>query len=122
MKLKLKQPKILERDVKSSIRNYLRFNGWKVMNILQGMGCEKGISDLICIKSGQVVFCEIKTHVGNQSEHQKNFQADIEAHGGKYILARRLEDVYEIQPNRDMNQTRAEKADALIDLMREEKP
>jgi len=36
---------------------------------------------------------ECKSETGKQSEQQKNFQAMIEKHGGKYVLARSANDV-----------------------------
>lgn len=41
---------------------------------------------------GQRLEVECKTPVGRQSQDQKTWQADIERHGGLYILARSLTD------------------------------
>ncbi|MBT9169591.1 MAG: hypothetical protein DDT19_02953 [Syntrophomonadaceae bacterium] len=42
-----------------------------------------------------VVFLEIKRPGGKQSLYQQQFQANIEAHGGKYLLVRSVEDLIE---------------------------
>lgn len=38
---------------------------------------------------------EVKAIKGKQSELQKSFQAQVESHGHRYVIARRLEDVQE---------------------------
>lgn len=43
---------------------------------------------------GQFLAVEVKSDTGRQSEAQKNFQAMVEAFGGLYVLARRVEDLY----------------------------
>lgn len=40
-----------------------------------------------------VVWIECKAPKGQQSELQKSFQAQVEAHGHKYVIARSLDDV-----------------------------
>ncbi|MFW5887701.1 MAG: VRR-NUC domain-containing protein [Bacteriovoracia bacterium] len=94
-KLKLKQnkPKITENDVKRVVKDYLSVKGWYHFYILQGMGAFKGIPDIIAIKNGRVLFLEIKKPTGKQSEHQKEFQKNIEHQGGEYVLVRKLEDL-----------------------------
>ena len=54
-----------------------------------------GSPDIICVRSGQYVGIECKALNGEQSQAQRNFQSDLEAAGGKYILCRKLEDAIE---------------------------
>jgi len=84
-----------ENSVKKEVKKWLQLNGWFVFPILQGLGAYKGISDFIAVKNGDVLFIECKAPKGTQSENQIKFQADIEEHGGYYILARGYEDVEE---------------------------
>ncbi len=81
-----------ESDVLGQVRDWLRIHGFFVCRIQQGLGAHKGISDLIAVKDGVTAFIEIK-HKSNLSEHQETFKAEIESHGGVYIVARGIEDV-----------------------------
>lgn len=45
-------------------------------------------------KLGQFLAVEVKSDTGRQSEAQRNFQQMVEAFGGLYILARRVDDLY----------------------------
>ncbi len=87
------KPKITETDIRRQVRDYLLIKGWFCFHILQGLGAYRGISDLIAVKGGRVLFVELKTARGRQSEYQKVFQADLEAAGGEYILCRGIEDL-----------------------------
>ncbi len=82
-----------ETVIQNQIRDLLRMDGWFVIRHQQGMGCHKGLSDLTAIKDGVTIYIEVKTKTGKQSDWQREFQKDIENHGGTYILARRIEDV-----------------------------
>lgn len=79
------------------IREYLRMKGWLVIRMQQGPLCHKGIADLYCRHSvhGEV-WIEVKTKTGRQSMWQKQFQDDIASHGGRYFLARSLDDVLKL--------------------------
>jgi VRR-NUC domain len=52
-----------------------------------------GSPDIICVVNGQYVGIEVKAPKGKQSDHQKEFQKNLENAGGKYILAYSLDDV-----------------------------
>jgi hypothetical protein len=41
---------------------------------------------ITCVIAGQYVGIEVKRPGGKQSDHQKEFQANLEAAGGKYVL------------------------------------
>ena len=57
------------------------------------LGSYKGIADLYALKDGRHVWIEVKTDRGRQSEHQRQFEQDIRDHGGRYIVARGIEDI-----------------------------
>src|SRR5260370_41147793 len=46
-----------------------------------------GSPDIVCVIDGQFVGIEVKAPKGRQSDNQKQFQAELEAVGGKYILS-----------------------------------
>lgn len=85
--------KISESDIRRQVRDYLRVKGWFVFHVLQGLGCYLGVTDLIAVKDGRVLFIELKTARGRQSQHQKKFQADLEAAGGEYVLCRGVDEL-----------------------------
>ena len=91
----MSKPKVTEADIRRQVRDYLRVKGWFVFHILQGLGCYLGITDLIAVRDGRIVFIELKTKTGKQSDYQKQFQADLEAAGGEYILCRGIDDLME---------------------------
>jgi len=82
-----------ETGILRAVRDYLRVQGWLVIRQQQGMGSHKGIADLYCLKDGRSVWLEIKTPTGKQSRYQQTFQADVEAYGGEYVVARSVDDV-----------------------------
>ena len=87
-----------EAHIKQQEKAWLRLHGWLVIPIFQGAKglpatvC-KGISDFIILRAGQVIFLEVKTEKGRQSENQRNFQADVESHGCVYRISRGIEDL-----------------------------
>ena len=87
--------KIKESEVKLMVRKYLTIKGWFHFPIVQSIGSFKGAPDIIACKNGQVLFIECKTPQGRQSEHQKEFQRNIEAQRCKYLLVRNLEELIE---------------------------
>jgi len=84
---------VKESDIRRQIRDYLRLKGWFTFHLLQGLGSYPGLSDLVALKAGQVLFIELKRPGGRQSEKQKEFQHNVEAQGCRYILARGIEDL-----------------------------
>ena len=85
-----------ENEIQTQIRMRLQYSGWYVIRHQQGMGSLKGLSDLSAIKDGRTVYIEVKKPGGVQSQYQKNFQEEIEAHGGQYILAKSVDDIKEL--------------------------
>ncbi len=55
---------------------------------------EIGTWAALSVECGQFLAVEVKSDTGRQSEAQRKFQAMVEAFGGLYILARRVEDLY----------------------------
>jgi hypothetical protein len=55
------------------------------------IGMMPGVSDLIVIFPGRVIFIEIKTPEGRQSTSQKDFQATVSDLGFEYWVVRSLE-------------------------------
>ncbi|MBO8136781.1 MAG: VRR-NUC domain-containing protein [Desulfotomaculum sp.] len=82
-----------ERDIQRQIKEYLQWHGWLVVKIHQSLGSYKGIADLYALKNGRSVWIEVKTPKGKQSKDQEQFEKDIKAHGGEYMVARSVEDV-----------------------------
>lgn len=59
---------------------------------LKRSGVLAGVSDLIIVADRAVLFVEMKTKTGRQSEHQKEFQANVERLGFEYKVCRSLAD------------------------------
>ena len=62
--------------------------------IMKGEGVTAGVADMILLipRNGYGCLCiEFKTKDGKQSESQKLWQADAEAHGNKYVVVRSVE-------------------------------
>ena len=53
-------------------------------------GVLAGVSDLIIVAARAVLFVEMKTKTGRQSENQKTFQSNIERLGYEYKICRSL--------------------------------
>lgn len=52
-----------------------------------------GSPDIVCVVNGHYIGIEVKAPGGTQSEHQKEFQRQLEAAGGQYVLAYSIDDV-----------------------------
>lgn len=60
-------------------------------NRLKATGVVAGVSDLIWVLPNRVIFIEMKTVIGIQSEEQTAFQAQVEARGHMYVILRTVE-------------------------------
>lgn len=60
--------------------------------IMKSEGVLAGFSDLIIVANRSVLFVEVKTKTGRQSELQKKFQTDVERLGFQYSICRSLQD------------------------------
>jgi Holliday junction resolvase len=84
-----------ETILKQHIKRYMAFKGWFIFPVTQGLGSYKGISDLIAIKNGRVLFIEVKTPRGRQSDYQKEFERRVTEKGGQYAVIRSLDEINE---------------------------
>ena len=96
--IRIKEPKkrTPEGSVLQAVKQYLQLKGYYVIRIQQGLGCHRGLTDLIAIKDSKVLFIEVKTANSSrskQSPYQAEFQREIEAHGGTYMLVRSVEEL-----------------------------
>lgn len=62
-------------------------------------GLKAGVSDLIVLLPNKVLFVEVKTNTGVQSDKQKEFQQQVEKLGFEYHLVRSLDDFIKIISN-----------------------
>jgi hypothetical protein len=62
------------------------------MAIFKAMGLRSGVSDLVVILPGRVLFLEVKTPTGRQSPAQKVFQEIVESLGHYYVLVRSVDE------------------------------
>lgn len=65
----------------------------KARNKIEGakfkaMGVVSGVSDLILVTEGRVVFIELKTGKGVQSEEQQEFEGRVKERGHSYVIIR----------------------------------
>jgi Holliday junction resolvase-like predicted endonuclease len=60
---------------------------------MAGMGSYRGATDMVAMKDGIVLFIEIKSKTGKQSENQIKYQKSVTDAGCHYILARGYEDI-----------------------------
>jgi len=77
-------------------RGLLHANNNNSQNAIKGnqnkaLGVVAGVSDMEYFKSGQMYFLEFKTPEGTQSKAQKEFQRQVEAEGGIYLIIRSFE-------------------------------
>lgn len=64
---------------------------WKQINTFKAMGLKSGVSDVIVLLEGKVLFVEFKTEKGTQTPSQKNFQDTVQMLGFDYHICRSLE-------------------------------
>lgn len=69
---------------------------WQQINTFKAMGLKSGVSDVIVLLEGKVLFVEFKAEKGAQSDNQKRFQEDVQALGFEYHICRSLEDFKEL--------------------------
>jgi len=88
--------KVTENDIKLQCKQYLSLKGYFHFYLTAGIASYKGAPDLVAIKNNRVLFLEIKRPGGRLSEHQQQFQLDIEGQGGEYYVVRCLDDLIKI--------------------------
>jgi hypothetical protein len=62
----------------------------------QATGMRPGVSDLVVVLPGRVIFVEVKNEIGRQRPGQKIFQERVTALGHQYIVVRSVQDVVDI--------------------------
>lgn len=72
-----------------------RADKFEQMRMVQ-TGLMPGVSDLIVITPGRVLFIEVKDDKGRQSDKQKSFQETLQTLGFEYFLIRNLEEFKKI--------------------------
>lgn len=82
-----------ESGIKRTVREFLEWHKWEVVQFQEGPFGEPGVSDLLAIRRGRHLFLEIKTTTGNQSPNQKEFAAKINRGGGEYYIIRDVDDL-----------------------------
>lgn len=81
------------RGMMFSVPNELAGANKIAMMQAKAIGLTAGVSDTILIlPNGKLIFCEFKDAKGVQSEKQKEFEKQVQAHGFDYILIRTLDD------------------------------
>lgn len=109
-KPKKKSKKQPEKLIQDAVIKYLQLQNYFVMRLnsstvqsaetgtylssyrIAGLG-SSGASDVLVGKNGKIVFVEIKTKTGRQSESQKKFQNHVERLGYKYLIVSDLEQI-----------------------------
>jgi hypothetical protein len=91
-----------EKFIEKEIIHFLRLKGWvavkvrtsgRIVNgrVLSLPKDELGVSDIIaCDPDGRFHAIEVKNKVGRQSDHQKRFEKEVLAKGGRYTVLRSL--------------------------------
>jgi hypothetical protein len=92
-----------ETQIKRAIRGTLNglgiFNWWN----LQGLGCCKGLSDIMAVmpahidknRAGRIIAIEVKTEKGKLSEYQRDFLHQVNTNSGIGFVARGVDDLIE---------------------------
>jgi hypothetical protein len=91
-----------EENIQKEIINYCKLNKILIFCVPNeatrnnskfiGMGVLAGVSDLVLILENKVIFVELKTHKGTQSENQKDFESSVLELGHQYIIIRSIDE------------------------------
>lgn len=98
-----------EDDLQISIVKYLELNEepkqWTFFHVpmthknrqfgskLKRMGAKAGVSDLVLDVRGRIVYCEVKTETGRQSDSQIRWEGCADLRGSKYYVVRSVDDM-----------------------------
>lgn len=99
--------KVTETGLLHQVRDFLRMHDWFVIRNQQGLGSHPGMTDLTAIRTGMTVWIEIKTAKGRVSEDQDAFRRDVQEHGGKWLMAKSIEDVENLAAIRKQAETQS---------------
>ena len=67
-------------------------NDRKEAMTMKATGMMSGVSDLIVVRPGEVIFVEVKTESGVQSPKQREFESIVTGCGFRYELVRSLDE------------------------------
>ena len=84
-----------EKEITASIRTLLKAFGIFHYKNWQGLGSQKGVSDIIGIHKRKFFAIEVKTEKGKLNLHQEVFLGLVNKNGGIAIVARSVDDVFE---------------------------
>ncbi len=84
-----------EKEITASIRSMLKAFGIFHYKNWQGLGSQKGVSDIIGIYKGRFFAIEVKTEKGKLNKHQEEFLDLVKWNGGIALVARSADDVFE---------------------------
>jgi Holliday junction resolvase len=82
-----------ESKIKKDIRDTLRKLGWHYRSIASTQYTRAGLPDAYAIKKGVVLFLELKSEKGKQTDAQANEMFNIVFSSGHYILVRSFQDI-----------------------------
>ncbi len=86
-----------ETRIRIDIRELLKKMGYSVWDLEQNRKTRQtpGFSDLVAFGHGMILFIEVKTEKGTQSDYQKIFEAEVNANGGTYFVWRDVRDAWD---------------------------
>ncbi len=90
---KLKDRKILEKEITKGIRDYLKLRGIWHYKQWQGLGSLHGISDIIGILNGRYLAVEVKGLNKIPSEKQQAFLDRVTDEGGIGLVVHSVEEL-----------------------------
>lgn len=64
--------------------------------IMKAEGVTAGVSDLVLLHKGKVVFVEVKSEKGKPTEYQNEFKTFVESQGHEYWLVRSAEETLKL--------------------------
>ena len=82
-----------ETSIKTAIKDYLNLKRVFWWYNLAGIGAYKGLPDIFAIHKGVIYGIEVKAPRGRLSDYQIDFGSRFGDAGGKFIVARSLDDV-----------------------------
>lgn len=84
-----------EKQIQAACKKLLKQMGFAVWDTSQPFRARitPGIADLFVAGRGYNAWIECKAGYNKQSKEQEEFQREVEAHGGMYVLARSEQDV-----------------------------
>ncbi len=71
-------------------------SGAKSAGVAITLGMLPGVSDLVVVLPGKVVFLELKTLTGKQSDRQVKFEARVKSLGHSYAVVRSLDEALKV--------------------------